>query len=83
MKHIRLDKPEMTYAPPQQRIPPMQAFEPNYILENTGQTMHFFSKAYLLELLADWPEVTLEAVTIRDQETGEPFKQVWRGIGRR
>ena len=57
--------------------------EPNYILEETGQTMHFFSEAYLLELLAGWQAVELEPVIILDRYTGnKPFKQVWRGIAR-
>jgi SAM-dependent methyltransferase len=63
---------------------PVRELEPNYILEETGQTMHFFSKAYLLELLAGWQAVKLEPVIILDRYTGtEPFKQVWRGIAQR
>lgn len=59
---------------------PAREIETNYILEDTGQTMHFFSKEYLLELLAGWRDVNLELVTILDRETGKPFKKVWRGI---
>lgn len=63
---------------------PVCELEPNYILEETGQTMHFFSREYLLELLAGWQGVELEPVVILDRYTGsEPFKQVWRGIARR
>jgi hypothetical protein len=45
--------------------------------------MHFFSEAYLRDLLGDWQEIRLAPVPIPDNETGEPFKQVWRGIARR
>ena len=62
------------------RIAAVCEFDTNYILEETGQTMHFFSKEYLLDLLAEWREVKLELVGIADQETGQTFKQVWRGI---
>src|SRR5215469_10505985 len=36
--------------------------EPDYVAEETGQTMHFFSEAYLRELLAEWPELHLASV---------------------
>jgi SAM-dependent methyltransferase len=65
------------------RISPVREMEANYVLEQTGQTMHFFSKEYLLDLLAEWREVNLEAVVILDRETGQPFKQVWRGVVQR
>ena len=57
--------------------------EPNYVLEESGQTMHFFSEVYLRELLGEWREVHLASVPIPHRETGEPFKHVWRGIARR
>ena len=41
------------------RRPAVREIEPNYILEADGQTMHFFSEAYLRELLAEWREVHL------------------------
>jgi SAM-dependent methyltransferase len=31
--------------------------EPDYVREESGQTMHFFSAAYLRDLLADWRQV--------------------------
>lgn len=64
---------------------PLRELEPNYILEETGQTMHFFSKEYLLDLLAGWQKVELEPVVILDRYTGDntPFKQVWRGVAYR
>jgi hypothetical protein len=40
--------------------------------------MHFFSEAYLRELLAGWQHVQLAPVAIPDDQTGETFKHVWR-----
>jgi SAM-dependent methyltransferase len=57
--------------------------EKDYVLEETGQTMHFFSADYLRELLASWRELRLDPVEIPDRETGEPFKLVWRGVAHR
>jgi SAM-dependent methyltransferase len=57
--------------------------EADYVAEESGQTMHFFSEAYLRELLRGWQELRLSSVKIPHRETGEPFKQVWRGIARR
>ena len=62
---------------------PARELEPNYVVEESGQTMHFFSEAYLRELLEGWQEVQLVSVPIRRGETDELFKQVWRGIARR
>jgi hypothetical protein len=36
------------------RKPPVYELTPNYILEADGQTMHFFSAAYLRQLLTGW-----------------------------
>jgi ubiquinone/menaquinone biosynthesis C-methylase UbiE len=65
------------------RRPVAREFEENYVLEKSGQTMHYFSEEYLCELLRDWRDVQLERVEITDSETGEPFKRVWRGIASR
>jgi SAM-dependent methyltransferase len=62
---------------------PARELEPNYVVEETGQTMHFFSDAYLRELLSGWQQVDLVPVPIRHSHTGEPYKHVWRGIARR
>jgi SAM-dependent methyltransferase len=62
---------------------PARELEPDYVVEESGQTMHFFSEAYLRELLAGWQEPRLEQVLIPHRETGEPYKNVWRGIARR
>jgi len=53
------------------------------VVEESGQTMHFFSEPYLRELLREWSELRLEPVEITRHETGEKFKQVWRGIALR
>jgi SAM-dependent methyltransferase len=62
---------------------PARELEPDYVAEESGQTMHFFSEDYLRELLAGWQQVDLVPVPIPDSDTGEPYKHVWRGIARR
>ena len=62
--------------------PVVREIEPDYVLEETGQTMHFFSDDYLRELLLPWRAVSLESVEITDVG-GRPFKRVWRGIAHR
>jgi SAM-dependent methyltransferase len=62
---------------------PARELERDYVAEESGQTMHFFSGAYLRELLGGWQQVHLVPVSIPQHETGEPYKQVWRGIARR
>ena len=62
---------------------PARELEPDYVAEESGQTVHFFSEAYLRELLASWQEVQLTSVPIAHRDTGEPFKHVWRGVARR
>jgi SAM-dependent methyltransferase len=65
------------------RALPARELEPDYVAEESGQTMHFFSEAYLRELLEGWRDLQLTPVPIPHRKTGEPFKQVWRGIARR
>src|SRR6202034_2644405 len=62
---------------------PARELEPDYVAEESGQTVHFFSEAYLRELLAEWQQVQLAPVPVPHRKTGEPFKHVWRGIARR
>jgi SAM-dependent methyltransferase len=64
------------------RRPVARELEPDYVLEKAGQTVRFFPRELLLELLRGW-DVELEHVEISDEDTGEPFKRVWRGIARR
>lgn len=65
------------------RRQPARELEPDYVTEESGQTMHFFSEAYLRELLVGWRDVHLDSVQIAHRRTGEPFKHVWRGIAHR
>ena len=65
------------------RWQPARELEPDYVAEESGQTMHFFSEAYLRELLGEWRELHLASVLVPHRKTGEPFKHVWRGIARR
>ncbi|MGH3157890.1 MAG: class I SAM-dependent methyltransferase, partial [Streptosporangiaceae bacterium] len=53
---------------------PARELEPDYVVEESGQTMHFFSEAYLRELLGGWRELQLASVPVRHHRTGEPFK---------
>jgi len=62
---------------------PARELEPDFVSEEWGQTVHFFSEAYLRELLAGWQEVHLVPVPIPHRETGALYKHVWRGIARR
>jgi SAM-dependent methyltransferase len=59
---------------------PARELEPDYVAEESGQTVHFFSEAYLNELLAGWQQVQLVPVAVPHRRTGELFKHVWRGI---
>jgi len=65
------------------RWQPARELEADYVAEEPGQTMHFFSEAYLRELLGGWRELHLGSVQIPHRKTGEPYKQVWRGIAHR
>ena len=65
------------------RWQPARELEADYVAEEWGQTVHFFSEAYLRERLAGWRELHLHPVHIPHRETGEPFKVVWRGIAHR
>ena len=59
---------------------PAREVEPDFVAEETGQTVRFFSEAYLRELLAGWQRLDLAPVLIPHRKTGEPFKHVWRGL---
>jgi SAM-dependent methyltransferase len=62
--------------------PILRELEPNYVLEEAGQSVRFFSRDYLCELLAEWELVLLDRIEIEDDQTGEPFKCVWRVAAR-
>jgi SAM-dependent methyltransferase len=57
--------------------------EDDFVVEQGGQPMRFFSADYLRDLLREWDDVSLDLVEICDNETGAPFKYVWRGVARR
>ena len=69
--------------PMRARALPARELEPDYVAEESGQTVHFFSETYLRELLAGWQQVQLTPISVPHRKTGEPFKHVWRGIARR
>ena len=46
---------------------PARELEPDYVAEESGQTMHFFSEAYLRELLADGRRCRLVRVPVPDR----------------
>lgn len=62
---------------------PAHELEPDYVAEESGQTMHFFSEAYLRELLEGWRDLHLVPIAVPHRKTGELFKHVWRGTARR
>jgi SAM-dependent methyltransferase len=66
--------------PLRERSLPARELEPDYVAEESGQTVHFFSEAYLRELLAGWQQVQLVPVPVPHRKTGELFKHVWRGV---
>lgn len=60
---------------------PLYELEPNFILEADGQTMHFFSEAYLRDLLQGWGDAYLEFIEITGGTPDAPLKKcVWRGV---
>ena len=62
---------------------PAREIAADYVAEESGQTVHFFSEAYLRDLLGGWQQVNLVPVSVPHRKTGEPYKHVWRGIARR
>jgi hypothetical protein len=62
------------------RWQPARELEADFVAEESGQTMHFFSEAYLRELLEGWQEVQLVPVPVPHRKTGGLFKHAWRGI---
>lgn len=56
--------------------------EPCYYLEAHGQTMRFFSEAYLRDVLEAWELLELTHVPLQDR-AGQTFKCVWRCVARR
>jgi hypothetical protein len=50
--------------------------EPDFMLQESSQTMHFFSEPYLRKLFQEWGKLRLGPIEITHRETGEKFKQV-------
>jgi SAM-dependent methyltransferase len=68
----------------EQARPIIREVEPNYVLEQAGQTVRYFSRDYLRELLAEWEILQLDHLEIHHDSTRAPFeKRVWRVIARR
>jgi SAM-dependent methyltransferase len=69
--------------PLRERVRPvLRELEPDYVLEEAGQTVRFFSHAYLADILAGWEMVMQDHLEMADERTGEPFKRVWRVAAR-
>jgi hypothetical protein len=49
--------------------------EPDFVLEDDGQTMHFFSKEYAEELLQGWRQVRVEPRELLTDD-GAVFKKM-------
>ena len=62
--------------------PSKEKLADNYYLEKDGQTMHFFSKEYLQDILSEWTIDLLEHVEVCDPGTQIPQKRVWRCIAK-
>lgn len=62
--------------------PVLRELEPGYVLEEGGQTVRFFSRDYLVDLLDGWQVAMMDHLEIAHERTGEPFKRVWRVAAR-
>jgi SAM-dependent methyltransferase len=69
--------------PLRERARPVQReLEPDYVLEEAGQTVRFFSQTYLDDLLTGWRVVMLDHLEITHGRRSVPFKRVWRVAAR-
>lgn len=66
----------------EQGRPVLRELEPDYVLEEAGQTVRFFSRPYLDDLLTGWRVVMLDHLEIPHGRTNVPFKRVWRVAAR-
>jgi SAM-dependent methyltransferase len=62
--------------------PVLRELEPDYVLEEAGQAVRFFSRAYLDDLLDGWRVVMMDHLEIPHYQTNESFKRVWRVAAR-
>jgi SAM-dependent methyltransferase len=58
--------------------PVRRELEADYVLEEAGQAVRFFSRAYLDDLLTGWRVVMLDHVEIAHGRASVPAKRVWR-----
>ena len=66
----------------ERRRPVQHELEPDYVLEEAGQAVRFFSRTYLDDLLTAWQVVMLDHLEIAHGRTSVPFKRVWRAAAR-
>jgi SAM-dependent methyltransferase len=66
----------------ERRRPVQHELEPDYVLEEAGQAVRFFSRTYLDDLLTGWQVVMLDHLEIAHGRTSVPFKRVWRAAAR-
>lgn len=50
--------------------------EENYVRQEDGHTLRFFSEAYLRELLADWQDIYLEHVVVWKQDATQRYTEL-------
>jgi SAM-dependent methyltransferase len=62
--------------------PVLRELEPDYVLEEAGQTVRFFSQTYLDDLLTGWRVVMLDHLEITYGRANVPLKRVWRVAAR-
>jgi SAM-dependent methyltransferase len=58
--------------------PVLRELEPDYVLEEAGQAVRFFSRTYLDDVLTGWRVVMLDHVEVAHGRTNVPLKRVWR-----
>lgn len=78
--HVNADSDRVLRAV---HLPVKRELEPDFVLEESGQTVHFFSRDYLVSVLSAWDVREMTHVEIPHATTGEPFKRVWRVVARK
>ena len=64
--------------------PVVRELETDFVLEAAGQTVRYFSRAYLVDLLTSWHIVSLEHRELEYQGTNASFqKRVWCVVARK
>ncbi len=51
------------------------SLRPDYVLEAAGQTVRYFSNAYLVDLLASWQILTLDHRELEHRHAEESFQK--------